>query len=357
MRLSLTLPVDVRPDEALPVMVWIHGGSYVFGAGDSPLFDPTVLVREERVIVVRVTYRLGLFGFLGSGAGRPANLGLLDQIEALRWVQRNIAAFGGDPANVTAFGESAGGDAIAHLMIAEGTEGLFRRAIIQSAPLGISLGRGPMSAVMALEAALVPSDATADVMLEAQARIEKRVKGFGLTTFMPFGVQYGLPPLPPEHQVDAAWERAASKFEVLIGTNEREAAFFTVVLPPLDKALSQPVAGPLVEHGFVKPITWQVYASAVPKFSARHRRGGGRGYSYTFTWRTPDPVFAAAHIAELPLLFENQAAWGRTRLVAGAPWSEIEEKGKTLRGIWASFARTGTAPSGSIDGLIDIRPM
>ena len=83
---------------------------------DLAIFDPKALVAENRVIVVSVTYRLGLFGYLATGTGRPANLGLLDQLEAFRWVQRNISAFGGDPERVTAFGQSAGGDAVAHLM-------------------------------------------------------------------------------------------------------------------------------------------------------------------------------------------------------------------------------------------------
>ena len=102
---SVTVPVDRRPDEALPVMVWIHGGSYIIGAADAPCHDPAALVAEQRVVVVSVTYRLGLFGFLGDDINRPANLGLLDMIEALRWVQRNIASFGGDPNAVTVFGE------------------------------------------------------------------------------------------------------------------------------------------------------------------------------------------------------------------------------------------------------------
>ena len=149
--LSVTAPADATVGEVLPVMVWIHGGAYVIGAGDAPITDPAHLVAEERVVVVAITYRLGIFGFLG-GQGRPANLGLLDLIEALRWIQLNIAAFGGDPGNVTLFGQSAGGDAIAHLMIADGARGLFGRAIIQSAPLGISAGRDAMTASMARSA-------------------------------------------------------------------------------------------------------------------------------------------------------------------------------------------------------------
>ncbi|RII90307.1 carboxylesterase family protein, partial [Clavibacter michiganensis] len=141
LRVSVTMPRDVRPDDALPVMVWIHGGSYVSGAGDVPIMDPAALVAEQRVVVVTVTYRLGLLGYLGDGRDRPANLGLLDQLEALRWVARNIRAFGGDPGRVTAFGQSAGGDAVAHLLAVPEAAGLVRRAIVQSAPLGISRGR------------------------------------------------------------------------------------------------------------------------------------------------------------------------------------------------------------------------
>ncbi|MBR7503977.1 carboxylesterase family protein, partial [Mycobacterium tuberculosis] len=85
------------------------------------------------IIVVSVTYRLGVLGYLGQGRPEHSNLGLLDQISALRWVQRNIAAFGGDPDNVTLAGQSAGADACAHLMIAEATDGLFSRVIMASA--------------------------------------------------------------------------------------------------------------------------------------------------------------------------------------------------------------------------------
>ncbi|RAF56753.1 carboxylesterase, partial [Burkholderia multivorans] len=110
-----------------PVLVWVHGGAYVTGAGDAEIYDPHTLVDEQHIIVVSVTYRLGVLGYLGQGRPEHSNLGLLDQISALRWVQRNIAAFGGAPDNVTLAGQSAGADACAHLMIAEATDGLFSR--------------------------------------------------------------------------------------------------------------------------------------------------------------------------------------------------------------------------------------
>jgi len=116
----------------LPVMVWIHGGGYVYGWSGDPLFDGAALARDG-VVVVTFNYRLSAEGF-GHFPGAPANRGLLDQVAALRWVQDNIAAFGGDPARVTVFGESAGAGSIAALMVMPSATGLFQRAIAQSVP-------------------------------------------------------------------------------------------------------------------------------------------------------------------------------------------------------------------------------
>jgi len=147
LRLSLTLPADYRPNEQLPVLVWVHGGSYVTGAGDLPLYDPAALVGEQRVVFVAVTYRLGLLGFLGTEGGTP-NLGLLDLLLALRWVQRNVATFGGDPRCVTLLGHSSGADAIAQLLLVPDSADLFRRVILHSAPLGLTRGRQAMTQAM-----------------------------------------------------------------------------------------------------------------------------------------------------------------------------------------------------------------
>ena len=127
--------------DGLPVMVWLHGGAYQTGGGEAPKYDPDALVREGNVVVVNVTYRLGVFGYLVPDGAGVTNAGLRDQIAALKWVQRNIAAFGGDPSNVTVFGQSAGADSVVCLLVADGTEGLFHRAIMQSAPLGLRFGR------------------------------------------------------------------------------------------------------------------------------------------------------------------------------------------------------------------------
>lgn len=133
--LNIRTPVAAT---ALPVMVWIHGGDHTDGAGSEPMYQSDVLP-ERGCVLVTINYRLGLFGFLAhpelsaeSAAGVSGNYGLLDQIAALEWVRDNIAAFGGDPDNVTIFGESAGGEAVLNLMTAPAARGLFHRAIAQS---------------------------------------------------------------------------------------------------------------------------------------------------------------------------------------------------------------------------------
>ena len=134
------------PDEKLPVMVWIHGGSFTSGSGSMPVYAGEKLAGAGDVVVVTINYRLGPFGFLAhpelskeSPRGVSGNYGLLDQIAALKWVRHNIAAFGGDPQRVTAFGESAGAISILDLMASPLAGGLFQRAIVQS---GILLEAG-----------------------------------------------------------------------------------------------------------------------------------------------------------------------------------------------------------------------
>jgi para-nitrobenzyl esterase len=140
----LTLNVS-RPatGDDLPVMVWIHGGAFLYGAGSTPLYNSPALV-QRGVVLVTLNYRLGRLGFFAHPAlsGGVANFGLLDQVAALEWVRDNIAAFGGDPADVTVFGESAGGVSVNALMAMPAADGLFARAITQS-----GLGREPARSI------------------------------------------------------------------------------------------------------------------------------------------------------------------------------------------------------------------
>jgi para-nitrobenzyl esterase len=348
----VTLPNDVAPGEALPVMVWVHGGSYTSGAGDMPITDPAALVAEQRVVVVSVTYRLGIFGFLGGSHGRPANLGLLDQLVALRWVQRNIAAFGGDPDQVTAFGESAGGDAVAHLMATPGAAQLFSRAIIQSPPLGIARGRAKMTAAMARAAEHVTPDLPESEVVAVQPDVEQASSSFGLIAGMPFGTQYGFDPLPAEEDIDAAWDRVAPDIDVLIGHTAEEAKLFLPRAPTLQRWTRVPVVGALISRVVIGYFTEAVYARGVRRFAKRHARAGGRALLYVVRWSAPGNPFGAAHTIDLPLLFGDEEAWKDTALVAGASWSEIDGHAKQVRQVWADFARGQLPDRGGIPGVL-----
>jgi para-nitrobenzyl esterase len=145
--LNIWTPRSGRPTghPGLPVMVWIHGGAFEGGSASSNLTDGTKLMRHG-VVVVTFNYRVGLLGFLAhpdlareTPDGSNGNYGFMDQLAALRWVQDNIAAFGGDPTNVTAFGHSAGGISIGWLITSAGARGLFHRAILES---GNAFGNG-----------------------------------------------------------------------------------------------------------------------------------------------------------------------------------------------------------------------
>ncbi|MGQ1799029.1 carboxylesterase family protein [Kocuria oceani] len=355
-RLSITLPRDLAPGEHLPVMVWIHGGSYTTGAGDAPIMDPASLVAEQRVIVVSVTYRLGLFGYLGSGHHRPANLGLLDQLEAFAWVRRNITAFGGDPTNVTAFGQSAGADAVAHLMATPEAPSLFRRAILQSPPLGITRGRAKMNEAMVAAAEIVTADTPAEEVVALQAEVAAHAASFGLMGAMAFGTQYGHHPLPDEEEIETAWDRVAPHIDVLIGHTTEEARLHIPTATTLQRWLRLPVAGPLIRRAVVAHVSAAVYTRAIRRFATRHTRAGGTAHTYEISWAAPGNEYGAAHAIDLPLLFGHEHTWANTGLVAGATWEEIDAHGRQIRRLWADFARgTPLEERGRIPGALSYR--
>ncbi|MEU2674549.1 carboxylesterase family protein [Streptomyces sp. NPDC007164] len=181
--LSITMPAQSSP-ALLPVMVWIHGGGYATGSGDLAAMDPATLVAEQDVVVT-VTYRLGLLGFIQSESGPKANLGLPDQREAFRWIRRNISAFGGDPHNVTAFGQSAGAAALVDLMATENAASLFTRAIIQSAPLGIMRGRERLNRAVSRRANAIRATTPIAAVADVQADVIRAGAPFGLKSGMP----------------------------------------------------------------------------------------------------------------------------------------------------------------------------
>lgn len=229
-----------------PVLVWIHGGGNIAGAGSQRLYDGSELVSRGDVVVVTINYRLGIFGFLHgvsvAGEEFPAsgNEALLDQAAALRWVQQEIAAFGGDPANVTIAGESAGGTNVAALLGLPAARGLFHKAVMQSTGAGgHHLPRERAAGIFAaiLDAAgLVPATAahlrelSGEALLDVQTRVGMANGGFGPV------VDGAVMPSPVDETI-AAGETAG--IPVIVGNVRDEMSVFGLMdpsLPTLDRA-------------------------------------------------------------------------------------------------------------------------
>jgi para-nitrobenzyl esterase len=346
LRLSITRP-DGPIDEPLPVMVWVHGGSYVSGAGDLIGHDAAALVREQAVVVVTVTSRLGQLGYPTDDAA-PANLGLLDLIAAFRWVRAHIAAFGGDPARTTAWGQSSGADAIAHLIAADGSDGLFHRVILQSPPLGIRTGRAEMQDRMRAAAGTLDRTGPIEELFAAQARAKAAAAGSGLRSAMPFGPRYGRAPLPAEDRIEDVWRERAPGLDVLVSWNRDETAFFFEVDPKLAALVARPVVGPLLRRVLTRRTTDAVYRTAARRFARLLAEAGARVQTAEFGGHPNDGRLGSAHAMEVPLLFPSAEAWGDMPLLAPAGGRTLVAAGAALRAAWAEFARDGRVSAAEV---------
>jgi para-nitrobenzyl esterase len=229
----LTLTVwSPDPSGSLPVMVWVPGGAFLNGAGQLQLYDAARLAANGDVVVVNITYRVGVFGGfeLGSlGEGFDDNLCLRDQIAALSWVRDNIAAFGGDPSRVTVFGESAGATSVLALLASPAAEGLFARAIAQSPALPLMADRDTRAEQAQRFLAELGAEAGE---LKALPQRELRhaagklqLASLATSPTLAHGLTYGVD-LLPRHPVEAARIGAAARVPLVIGSNRREASLF-----------------------------------------------------------------------------------------------------------------------------------
>jgi para-nitrobenzyl esterase len=327
--LSVTAPTDA---DRLPVMVWFHGGAYLSGSGEAPKCDADDLARTGRVVVVRVSSRLGVLGYLSpSGVD---NLGLRDQILALHWVRDNIATFGGDPERVTVFGQSAGGDSVFALMLCEQTTGLFHRAIMQSAPLGVRDGRDAMTAAMraAAEAA-----ATGEV-LDAQTAAVAAAARYGLIGRLPFGPIMGLDPLPSAADADARLADVARRVELLIGYTRDDGAPFVALDPRAARLRRFGPPGRAVGRAAVAALTQRVFGRPARRLAKAWREYGGRSATFRVDW-SPGP-WGACHCIELPLLFDTPP-WSDAPMLGGRP---VDARlAAAVRRNWSGFAHHGVA--------------
>ena len=340
--LSVTAPSDA---DALPVMVWLHGGAYVSGGGEARKYDADELARRGRVVVVTVGYRLGIFGFLSpSGVD---NLGLRDQIQALRWVHDNIGAFGGDPDRVTVFGQSAGADSALSLMLCAQTAGLFGRAIMQSAPLGIRDGRDAMTTAMrsAASAALdrvAAEVATTGQLLDAQTAATAAAARFGLIGSLPFGPIKGSDPLPAASEAGNRLADAARRVELLIGYTRNDGGPVVALDRRVARLNRLGSVGALVERAAAIVLTRRVFGGPARRLAEAWRGYGGRSATFRVDWSPPRAPLRACHCIELPLLFDAPA-WADAPMLGGGP---VDDRlAETMRRNWSGFAHDG------IDGL------
>ena len=360
----------------LPVIVYIHGGAFVLGASDVPLFDGTNFAKKG-VVLVSFNYRMGIEGFLKI-KGVPSNLGIRDQIAALKWVQNNIAAFGGDKNNVTLYGESAGAISVGVLLTSPATEGLFKRAIMQSGS-GQAVLSGQQADRIAQQYAktLRIQNTRADYMkfspeelLASQPKVNpKMVKletedfpdpSGGVSLYFPFIDGDIIPKMP----VINARNGAGGSRELLIGYNTDEMNYFLVPTGLLKKIKFNVVLNLAVKKVHPAPSALiTVYKKAYPnknlgelfsailtsyqaqvpsiRFANAHA-GFGKTYMYEFAWRSSvaNGTYGAYHGLALPFVFNNlDIATGEKGMVgaAGAP-AELADK---MQNAWVQFAKTG----------------
>lgn len=350
--LTLTLPENFEKLNDIPVIVWIHGGSYEIGAGDLPTSDPSRWVREQQVIVVSVTYRLGILGFLGGDGERPANLGLLDMIEALKWVKSYISLFHGDPENITLLGQSSGGDAVAHLMIVDIPENLFQKVIIQSAPLGLRHRRRKMAGEFFRRTEVFKDEKEVLKLVTECQKVYPSVRKFRWPALMPFGLQYGKAPLCEEGMAEEMWRRNATKYKFLIGLNHDETSFYAAASRRLMHFSAKPFPRRIIKK-LIRYSTEKIYGKPAQEFAVNMKKGGGQGYFFRIHG-LPGSRLGAPHCYDLPLLFGDRNAWQNAELLNDIPWRDLDQRGVRLRELWADFARTGSIPQHGIPDFLSV---
>ena len=257
---------------SLPVMVWIPGGAFVYGAGQFQLYNGSRLAANGDVVVVNVTYRIGVFGGfeLGDlGAGFDDNLALRDQIAALQWLRDHIAAFGGDPERVTVFGESAGATSVLALLASPAARGLLHRAIAQSPALPLIADR-ELRAARARDflARLGVSPAQVKDLPQRQLRRAAgmiQLKSAADTPTLAYGLTHGTE-LLPRHPVEAARAGELAQVPLIVGTNSHEASMFAWTRPPM-----LPTTHGSIDAYFdrVAPEAKEAVLQAYPKYPRR----------------------------------------------------------------------------------------
>jgi para-nitrobenzyl esterase len=364
-----------------PVMVWIHGGAFTIGSGAQPIYDGATLAARGNVVVVTINYRLGSLGFLrladvtGGKIASTGNEGILDQIAALRWVRENIAEFGGDPSNVTIFGESAGAMSVGAILGMPQARGLFHKAIPQSGACHTAAGveRANRVAEKVL-ARLGVSASNADAIraLAPQQLLKGALLDDGVTPDPSLGMAYQ--PVAdgaelPRTAIEMVADGSADGVAIMVGSTLEEWKLFGVMDPSLatlDKdRLSARIArrvpgesaGALVrgyenarsQRGdsveprelFCAIETDRAFRMPAVRLAETQSRRDPRVYSYLFTWKSPAlrGALGACHALELGFVFGTNHLEGMRQFAGGGP--AADRLAAQMQDAWLAFARSG----------------
>jgi len=358
-----------------PVMVWLHGGGYQSGSGSSSIYEGTPLAKRGDVVLVTINHRLNIFGYLhledlgGEAFAGSGVAGMLDIELALKWVQDNIEAFGGNPDNVTIFGESGGGRKVSVMMAMPSAKGLFHKGIIQSSP-GLR-GRSAQNATEYAEQLLSKLKIKPDQLDRLQNMpMKELIDAAKLEEPGPPGV-LGVGNMPwspvvdgkylPAHPFDPVAAPSAADVSIMIGSNRDEAALF-VAGDPRRRRLTddelrdrlKPQLGDRADHVIEvykksrpEDTPWDTYIGITSEsrrlgcISLAERKVAGSHapvYLYLFTWQSDylDNLFKSAHALEIPFVFDTV---DEALITGDRP--DRYELAAVVSQAWIAFARTG----------------
>lgn len=350
--LSITIPIDVKENEKLPVMIFIHGGTFRHGGCDSISYNRTYLSKENRLILVGINYRLGAFGFSVNLNRKPANLGLLDIIEGLKWVKNNIGSFYGDANNITIFGQSSGGEAVKAILLSKGTEDLYNRAIIQSAPSGSMHNRKEVNEYITSNINDLPIYVSAVKVLKVQEELNENFKGNGNAKYLVYGPHYGVFPLVKEEEIDIKINELSKTHDLLIGYNSREVAVYLKNSKTIKNLSKHLITKRIVERG-IKIKSDQLFAKDANDFYKKFHENNTHSYLYELYWQDKTEFLGGCHGIEFLLLFGATDS-ANEELIHNYTIEDIIEIGKPLRKLWGDFAKTGKVEVDEVPNILKI---
>ena len=358
---------SIRKGEKKPVMVWFHGGGYVSGSANEGWYDGENLARKGDVVVVAVNHRLNVLGHLdlsayGEKYKDSANIGSVDMVDALKWIQKNIASFGGDPGNVTIFGESGGGSKVLELMSAPSARGLFQKGIVESGTARLSGGHFTPAAIsresteetlknlnikpdeieklqtMPVEKLMEASDKALAVVAARHKIPDSLNTGYGLLLQPVSGTDF----LPTDPVTKEGFAESGRNVPLLIGTNLNE---FTTIFPSTkykimtdEQKSLYAKAYPNEDPAGAEDVDVMFRPTTLEVMNHKAAQGGAPVYAYVFT-KQADAEAGAYHTSEIPFVFSN-----------GREDTKLQD---TMTALWTSFAHSGVPKA---EGVPDWKP-